>query len=132
MKRYLLWSIKEAIFTFSKESERASWALNKYPMSFEFNPETSDDSAKSIMPSPESQYFSLNTENSNLVIKHVNGSISVSAQVCFTADLKDALSEEEFDEWSSEKGGWACATISADNVDAYISEDSGGNLTFSA
>lgn len=132
MKKTLLWSIDEAVFSFSEEEEKDSWVASGYPISFEFDPENSDDNAESIMSSPESQYFRLTSENSKVIIKNVDGSISVSAQVWFTVDLSDEISEEEFDEWSSEKGGWACATISADDVDAYISEDSGGNLTFRA
>jgi hypothetical protein len=132
IKSKLLWSIDEAVLYFSQKEESVSWAASGYPMSFEFDPANSDDSAESIMLSSAPQYFRLSSENSELIVSDVDGSFLVTARVFLTVDLKDGLSKEEFDEWSSEKGGWSCATISADDVDAYISEDSGGSLTLAS
>lgn len=131
MQRNLTWSIKSAVFEFSDEEEKQQWIAAGCPMSFEFDPENSDDGAESIMGAPESQFFALNPENSHVAVSHDGDSVEVTAQVRFCADLNDDVSEEDFDEWSSECGGWACATISPDDVDAYISEDSGGDLVLS-
>lgn len=132
MNSRLIWSIDEAVLFFAEAEESLSWAASGYQMSFEFDPANSDDSAESIMLSPASQYFRLSPENSVILVTDVDGSFLVTARVFLTVDLKDGLSKEDFDEWSSDKGGWACATISADDVDAYISEDSGGDLTWTS
>ena len=131
MQRNLTWSIKSALFEFSDDGEKKQWVETGCPISFEFDPENSDDGAESIMGSPEGQYFSLNPENSHVAISDKGDVVEITAQVRFRVELNDDGSEEDFDEWSSDCGGWACATISPDDVDAYISEDSGGDLTLS-
>lgn len=124
----LIWQIDSAIFKFYEAHEREKWINADKPVWFEFAPEQSDDNAKSIMELAAPQHFDLTDQNSRLEIKVYDDEVCVTACVTINAEIRDDIAQETFTEWADYKGGWACATIMLSNVDAYITEDSGGEF----
>lgn len=127
----LVWYIENAIFQFSEAQDKENWINSAKPIWFEFAPEQSDDNAESIMDSALSQHFDLTVQNSKLLIDLSEDEVCITAWVTFNAELRDGIVRENFIEWAEDKGGWACASIMLSDVDAYITEDSGGEFRWS-
>lgn len=128
MHAKLVWHIDDAVFEFSEEQEREKWVNAGKPISFEFDPENSDDNAESIMELAVSQYFDLTDDNSTIRMVALDDKVHITAWVKLDVELRDGIAKDDFREWADEHGGWACATIMLNDVDAYISEDSGGEF----
>ena len=124
----LVWQIDRAIFRFSDPKGKTHWFQSARPVCFEFSPEQSDDNAESIMDSALSQDFDLTEQNSQLAIDVSDDEVCITARVTFYAELRDDVSRETFIEWAEDKGGWFCASIMLSDVDAYITDDSGGEF----
>lgn len=128
MRANLIWHIDGAVFQFANENEREKWINAGKQISFEFDPENSDDHAESIMEVAISQNFDLTDENSTIRMVTLDKKVHVTAWIKLGVDLRDGILKDDFREWADENGGWACATIMLNDVDAYISEDSGGEF----
>ena len=124
----IVWQIDSAIFRFSDPEDKNNWLKSDKPVCFEFSPEQSDDNAESIMDSALSQHFDLTEQNSHLAIDVSDDEVCITARVTFYAELRDDVSRETFIEWAEDKGGWFCASIMLSDVDAYITDDSGGEF----
>lgn len=129
MLKRLVWHIDEALFQFCDEAEKARWESAGMPISFEFDPESSDDGGKSIMPNAKSQYFDICKNKSKVIVQNRgNIYVAIKAWVFFWVDIKENIIDEEIEAWSSEKGGWECATISTSAYESHIISDSGGDI----
>ena len=124
----LVWQIDSAIFRFSDPEDKNNWLKSGRPVCFEFSPEQSDDNGDSIMNSALSQSFDLTEQNSKLVIDVSADEVCITARVALYAELRDDIVRETFIEWAEDKGGWFCASIMLSDVDAYITDDRGGEF----
>jgi len=124
----LVWQIDSAIFRFSDPEDQINWLKSGKPVCFEFSPEQSDDNAASIMDSALSQSFELTDQNSKLVIDVSADEVCITARVTLYCELRDDILRENFIEWAEDKGGWFCASIMLSDVDAYITDDRGGEF----
>lgn len=125
----LIWHIDRAKFEFSDPSEIDAWEKNPV-VNFEFSPTQSDDGGCSVFSDPETStnYFALDSNNSEYTFAREDDSLVISAWVRVNAEVADDFSEDLLNEWANENGGWASCSIDlGDDVDAFISEDDGGD-----
>jgi hypothetical protein len=125
----LIWHIDRASFEFSDSSEIDNWESNP-AINFEFSPGESDDGGESVFANPDeaSKYFALNNANSHFSFTREDSNLIVTAWVRVDEEVIEGLNEEILEEWASEKGGWASCSIDlGEEVEAYITEDDGGD-----
>jgi hypothetical protein len=124
----LIWHIDRARFEFSDTSEIEDWAKTK-TVNFEFAPAQSDNGGDSVFKDPEGAagYFEVTKDRGEVKFDIESDAVVVSAWVTIDVDVVDEFDEDVLEEWASEYGGWACSTIDLGDVDAYISEDDGGD-----
>jgi len=125
----LVWHIDRAKFEFSDPAEIDTWETNPV-VNFEFSPAESDDGGESVFVDADaaSNYFALDADNSKYTYAREGDHLVVSAWVRVDVEVTEEFDEEMLDEWASENGGWASCSIDlGEDVDAFISEDDGGD-----
>jgi hypothetical protein len=124
----LVWHVSRAKFVFEDKAEYERWKGEK-KVFFEMTPETSDDGGEAVFASPEAseQDFEVTDERGMISVSFGENGPVISAWVNVSADLVDDLDGDALSDWSSDQGGWHCATIHLGAFDAIISKGDGGD-----
>jgi hypothetical protein len=123
----LIWHIDRARFRFEGPEAYAAWKKNP-KVYFSFDPTVSDDRGAGVFADAAevTGYFEITQERGTVVINLEDEGPVISAWVKIRAEIIPDLDEEALATWSSERGGWACATIDLGEHEAELHWDDGG------
>jgi hypothetical protein len=124
----LIWHIDRAKFAFDDAAEYDSWK-EEQKVRFEWSPSSADSAGENLF---EEAYdiemdFEITKPDSELKVTLEDDGPVVSAWVAVEVQTTGDFDDEAFEEWASEEGGWASASIYLSDVDATITEDDGGD-----
>lgn len=107
------------------KSTKIATEFQKNPnLSFTFDPSGADDNNKSlniVLPEP----FPTSIARDCISVVRSGKICSVNAAITFEVIVKGGKTDEDFDDWSENQGGWACAWVEPSDHEFEVADQAG-------
>ena len=138
MLKTIIWDVEDAQFEFPNKAAADAWEEQGNPVEFVFDINNADDSETIFPEENPTADPDAPSEIARLIVdpqihqltfhRDNNTTVTVTAQVEFVTEVLDEVTEEAFEEWVAESGGWFAGTINLGEEAEPLGDD-GGSLT---